>query len=148
MGERPFGEQRCSNGSKSRVSSSAGIKPPVIDDPAARSVVADRVREDVVKEPLEQGFISDRMSRFETNLHSETLEICDSQKTRSERGDVDELAPVESRFTSGEDEACLEQSLLLHARLPHPVCDLAPRAGVRVAIGECEPEKRTLGRKR
>ncbi len=101
-----------------------------------------------MKEPLDQGFIAVRKSRFETNVHGETLEIRDSKKTRCERGDVDELAPVESRLASGEDKACLEHSLLLHARSQHLVCDLAPRARVRIAIGECELEKRTLGRER
>jgi hypothetical protein len=117
-------------------------------NPAARSVVADCVREDVVKEPLDQGFIAIRRSRFETNIHGQTVEICDLKKTRSERGDVDELAPVESGFASGENKACLEQSFLLHARIQHLVCDLAPRVRVRVAIGEGELEKRPLGRKR
>src|SRR5215471_1650083 len=71
-------------------------------NPTARSVVANRVREEVVEEQFDQDRVTDRERRFQVGCCGESFEIGRSEALGGDLGEVEELAAVESGLTSAE----------------------------------------------
>jgi hypothetical protein len=107
--------------------------------------VADRVRDEVGSEPLEEVRIADRPRRLEYHDPLESAQVMIPKRFGSDRREIDRFAALRLASAPGKGKACLEQPFLLSTRSKNVLADLSPAAHVRVRIGECEFKEGALG---
>ncbi len=114
-------------------------------DPAAGDVVADRVRDEVGGEPLEQVRVAARPGRLELDHPLEPVRLVGSQGLGRGHSEINRFTSLPCPRAAGEHETCLEQPLLLPAGPEGVLADLSPGRQVRIRVGKCELEQGTLG---
>ncbi len=115
-------------------------------DPATDDIVADRVRDEVGDETLEQIRVTGRPGRFQHGHELEPAGIVSLQRVGRDDREIDRLAPLEPTLAPGEHETGFEQPLLPPARRENVRADLPPESHIRIRVGEGQLEQRALGR--
>jgi hypothetical protein len=108
--------------------------------------VADRVREQVVEQALDQDRVTAGYRPVETDGRGVSVQVGRSQNLGGDRFEFDDL-PAGRRVAAAQGDAGREHSFLLRARREHAVSNLAPGGDACVGVGKRELEQRPLGGK-